>query len=175
MLKSPDHAHVDEDDFFYQEGGNDEVKDKYGADVAELKVENSGINRERGCTDVLCLLFFWAFIGAMGYATVYGYKNGDVHRLTAPIDGGLNFCGFGSMKGYNKMVLTDFELASGPSILKSGMCVKECPQVKGTEYKDGENCKSNAKIKCDGKKTYKTKDTFDFCWPVDKSALTEKE
>ena len=63
MLISPDHAHVDEDDFFYQEGGNDEVKDKYGADVAELKVENSGINRERGCTDVLCLLFSGHLLG----------------------------------------------------------------------------------------------------------------
>lgn len=103
------------------------MKDKYSEHVENFKVANCGINRDRGCTDIFCLLFFWAFIGAMGYATVFGYKNGQVNKLTAPVDGGLNFCGFGEMDGYPKMLLTSFELSSGGEILRSGVCVKECP------------------------------------------------
>jgi len=67
---------MDMDDHYIQEGGNDDLKAKYEEDMNNFKVENAGINRDRGCTDILCLLLLWAFIGAMGYATVYGYQNG---------------------------------------------------------------------------------------------------
>ena len=100
--------------------------------MSNFKVEHTGINREkRGCTDIPCLLLFCAFIGAMGYLTMFGFKYGDVNRLTSPIDAGLNFCGHGIMEGYNKMILTDFKVASGTAILTSGVCIKECPKVAG--------------------------------------------
>lgn len=69
------------------------------------------------------------------------------------------------------MILTDFKLSSGTGILESGVCVKECPKVAGVELKDGVNCKSNGKKKCDGLKTYPTRDAFDFCLPASKEAL----
>ena len=163
------------DDLYYHEGGDEALKNKYAEETENFSVENAGINRDRGCTDFLCLIFFWVFIGAMGYATFYGYKNGDVNRLTSPIDGGLNFCGFESMEGFNKMVLTNFELSAGAEILRSGVCVKECPHESGIELKEDVTCKSNDKIKCKGKKTYKSRDAFDFCLPVNKDALSEKE
>jgi hypothetical protein len=155
------------------------MKDKYSEDVANFKVEKCGINRDRGCTDCLCLLFFWAFIGAMGYATVFGYQHGQINKLTAPVDGGLNFCGFGEMEGYPKMILTSFKLSfnvsSGSNILKSGVCVKECPQERGKDLKEGVDCKSNKEIKCNARKTYITYDAFDYCLPLYERALTADE
>jgi len=108
----------------------------------------------------------------MGYATYFGYKHGKVNKLTSPIDGGLNFCGFGEMEGYDKMILTDFKVTLGPNILRSGVCIKECPHEGGIELKEGVNCKSNSNVKCKKKKTYKTRDAFDFCLPMDKGALS---
>ena len=95
--------------------------------------------------------------------------------MTAPIDGGHNFCGFGDMKGYNKMILTDFKPSHATGILKSGVCIKSCPQEKDKEFKDGVDCKSNSKVKCDKRKSYITRDAFDFCLPVSKDALEKDE
>jgi hypothetical protein len=69
----------------------------------------------------------------MIYATAYGYKNGRVHALTAPVDADLNLCGFGpngELSDYPKMVFSTYKIASTTAvytILKSGVCVKECP------------------------------------------------
>lgn len=52
------------------------------------------MNREeRGCTDPICLIIFWAFIASMVYLTIYTYSD-RYHILTAPLDAGFNFCGF---------------------------------------------------------------------------------
>jgi len=95
--------------------------------------------------------------------------------LTAPIDADLNFCGFGEMEGYPKMILTNFKLTSGAYILKSGVCITECPKEGGTEFKNGVNCKSNSNAKCSSKKSYKTYDAFDFCLPLNREALSAEE
>ena len=92
----------EEDDYYYAEGGDKSgsMSDKYKDDIDGFKSDLDGIQRSRGCTDCLCVLIFFAFITAMGACTVYGFKNGQVNRLTAPIDANNNFCGFGKMKGY---------------------------------------------------------------------------
>ena len=51
------------------------------------------MNLKRGCNDVLCLLLFFAFLGSMGFLTFYGYQNGNVAKLIAPLDADNNFCG----------------------------------------------------------------------------------
>ena len=63
----------DYDDFYFQEGGDDDdMKNKYEKDMNDFSVPKAGIERDRSCTDIPCLLLYWAFIGAMGYATWYG-------------------------------------------------------------------------------------------------------
>lgn len=62
------------DDYYHNEGGDDEIKNRYKDDLDGFQVKENGIQRDRGCTDILCLLLFWAFIGAMVFATNYGYK-----------------------------------------------------------------------------------------------------
>lgn len=70
-----------------------------------------GMNKDdRGCTDILCLIVFLAFLGAMGYATMYGFKHGDIEKLIGPIAGlsgpsGSSYviCGQGITQGYDKL------------------------------------------------------------------------
>jgi len=47
----------------------------------------SGVKRDRGCTDILCLLLFFAFIGAMTYCCILGLKDGHTSKIIAPVDG----------------------------------------------------------------------------------------
>jgi hypothetical protein len=72
-----------------QASSNDRFKDKYGDDVNNFNVKNSGIENglveNRGCTDILCLLVFFAFLGSLGYLTWYSNANGNVAKLIAPV------------------------------------------------------------------------------------------
>jgi hypothetical protein len=80
------------------------------------------------------------------------------------------------MEGYPKMMLTKFTLfKSGADILKSGVCVKECPLEDGKDLAEGDDCKSNKNVKCSARKTYHTYDAFDFCIPDRREALTKEE
>lgn len=150
------------------------MKTKYKDDLDGFSMAKTGIERERCCTDWPCLALFWAFIGAMVYATMYGYANGQVDKLTAPIDGANNFCGFGDYKDYKKMMLTSFSIMDGAGILRSGVCVKACPD-KVAPLKEGEDCKGNANFQCSKHESYKTKDILDFCLPMSKSDLPEDD
>jgi hypothetical protein len=64
----------------------------------------------------------------MCYAVYYGFHNGKIDKLIAPIDADENFCGFGEMKGYSKMLFRDYKVETTIDIIKSGICVKECPK-----------------------------------------------
>lgn len=147
-----------------------------------FSMEKAGIERERCCTDIFCLVIFWAFIGAMCYGTWFGFHNGQVSKLTAPIDGALNFCGFDNtatggvdMKGYPKMMLTSFDATKTLGILKSGVCLKTCPKEKGKTLVDGTDCKSNKNYECGKHESYVTRDAFDFCLPASADALKPAE
>ena len=174
----------DRDDYYFPEGGDEakssnSMKDKYGEDTENFKTEfDGGIKMDRGCTDILCLVIFWSFIGAMVYLTSYGFKNGQINKLTAPIDASGNFCGFDDMKDYPKMILTTFHPANIQDIPNSGVCVKECPAEKNTKFVNGENCKDNGSedYKCaDPASTYASKDIFDFCLPTSLDDMSEND
>jgi hypothetical protein len=68
-------------------------QDKYKEQAENFKVSEGGMNLNRGCNDVLCFLVFVSFVGSMGYLTYYGYHNGNVAKLVAPLDADNNFCG----------------------------------------------------------------------------------
>ena len=56
------------------------------------------MNKNRGCTDIICLIIFIAFLGSMGYLTFHAYNNGDVGKIMAPVyyddQGNPKFCGY---------------------------------------------------------------------------------
>jgi len=63
----------------------------------------------------------------MGYMSYYGFKNGNIVKLRAPLDRVNNFCGSTEhLKDYPNLYL-DFKLISIDEIFKSTVCVKECP------------------------------------------------
>ena len=173
---------IDEDDFY--QGGDDsepeldpenknDPRNKYKEDMDKHEMKlTDGIERSRCCTDIICLVVFIAFVCSMGYATVYGYKNGQVNKLTAPLDAMDNFCGFDAMEGYNKMIFTKF-LGNYKDILGSGVCVKECPKDGNTPLTEGVNCKSNTKVSCSDRAPYVTYDLVDYCIPTGHASLTE--
>ena len=82
------------------DGGDDEPKrpktqeEKYADDIANFKACNPGMNRDRGCTDILFLIVWFAFLGSLGYLTNLGFTEGSVAKLVAPLDGELSFCGW---------------------------------------------------------------------------------
>ncbi|KAH8346795.1 hypothetical protein KR084_011960, partial [Drosophila pseudotakahashii] len=49
--------------------------------------------RNRSCTDVPCLLLFVLFLGGWGFIAQFAVKEGDLHKLVAPIDSSNKVCG----------------------------------------------------------------------------------
>lgn len=174
----------DRDDYYFPEGGDEtkssnSMKDKYAQDTEDFKTEfDGGIKMDRGCTDILCLLIFWAFIGAMVFLTGFGFKNGQINKLTAPIDASGNFCGFGDMKDYPKMILANFHAYPLTKIPNTGLCVKECPKEKNTNFVNGQNCKDSGsdEYTCANRESdYASKDIFDFCLPPSLDSMSDKD
>ena len=125
--------------------------------------------RERKMTDILMLLIFVAFIVAMGFCTVFSFKNGKVKKLTAPLDGDNNFCGVTTgYEGYDRLYLIDLK-GSVQTIFNSGVCVKACPVKKG----DAIDAKSNNKNTnvSDLKAKYPTRNVAGYCFPSSTDAI----
>lgn len=95
----------------------------------------------RSCTDLLCLLIFFAAIGTMCFFGIDGFMNGNPNKLFAPLDAANNFCGFDDdYKDYPFLwvKLSDAGMSVN-SIFNTAVCVKSCP-------KTGEltECKTNS-------------------------------
>ena len=76
------------------------------------------------------------------------------------------------------MMITKFDLdglLSPFDILKSGVCVKTCPDESGKTLVEGTDCLGNLQKACNTRTTYKSIDLFDFCIPASKDALSEQE
>lgn len=92
--------------------------------------DGSGMAK-RGCTDVLCLLVFIAFLGAMGHVTTYAVKNGNPKRLTHGFDSGGKLCGVDAGVEASPFLYYCPNAVVG-SIplglnLKAPVCVSKCP------------------------------------------------
>lgn len=120
--------------------GNDRKKDKYGSDVENFSVTNSGITpedgiiRERSCTDLCFLITFFIFMGAMGFLTAYTFKHGEVEKLLAPTDGDSKICGHDNgYEDFDKLFITNFQTTDISAIFNSAVCVKKCPNESSTK------------------------------------------
>ena len=61
--------------------------------VNRTLAQEGGPIKNRGCTDVICFLLFFAFLGGWGVVGYYGFKNGDPTRLIYPSDSTGAICG----------------------------------------------------------------------------------
>jgi len=98
----------------------------YKGDDFEIDKElENGPLEDRKCTDVFCCLFFVLFMAAMGGIAIYGYENGQPHKLLAPLDGNDRFCGVDpEVKDFP--IIFYFDITT-KEILQTGVCVKTCP------------------------------------------------
>lgn len=89
----------DKDEDFKNTGGSlktqtkeEKIKAKYAEKNADFKVPK-GIEMDRGCTDIFCLILFVVFLGSLFACLGYGIKKGNIAKFTAPIDLNNRFCG----------------------------------------------------------------------------------
>ena len=130
----------------YYEGGEEQNRTRYdklyGNDVDRFNVKSNskiedGLKKTRWCTDVIFLVIWFAFLAAMGFATYYGAKSGNLNKLLAPVNGDGVLCGSSSgFKNYRFLYLTDLSVGNINSIFDSGVCVEACP----TEMSDKLDC-----------------------------------
>lgn len=98
---------------------------------------------------MICLIIYIAYVGAMIFITIYGFSNGDIKKLLAPIDGKGNFCGIGDLKDYPNLYIGNLLDATASAALDPGgafgtaVCVKECPVsvASGKDRELGVPCK----------------------------------
>jgi len=131
------------------------------------------MTRDRGCRDILCAAIFLAFLAGMGYCTYHAFETGNISKLTAPMDGQHHFCGFGEGKQWPKLYLANLATADALAIMRSGVCVKECPKKKGIQLKCNTKGNHSYGKKCP-KSTVATRDWYDFCLPTKKAIKNSK-
>jgi len=156
----------------WYEGGQDDSKDryndKYGDDVGKFNVKDSsgiegGLKEDRGCTDILCLLIWFAFLGSIVFLAVYGGKNGNLPKLIAPVNGDLQLCGASSdFKNHKYLYFTDFKIQNIDNLFSSGICVEECP----TATTDKLDCQNTEAVPdCTQVNVYKSSLVGVYCIP----------
>lgn len=92
--------------------------------------------KERRCTDVLCCLVFFAFLGAMCFLGYYGYQHGDPDSVLYPYDSAGNQCGRPNKptKDYEYVYFLNPTDATTQTRWK--VCVRNCPTASANETID---------------------------------------
>lgn len=68
--------------------------------------KDTGVRRERGCSDPICVILFLAFVASMLGACIYGYVNGHPAKLVAPYDLTNRHCGIDDLKEFPNLYFT---------------------------------------------------------------------
>jgi len=117
------------------------AQDVHGNEIPEGKRRD----KSRKCTDVLCLLVFFAYLGWMGYTYHYATQNGNIHKLTHGYDWTGQICSVGpdvKTKPYlywcaTQVTLTPEDALAGktPTMkISDGICVESCPNSNQTTH-----------------------------------------
>ena len=138
-------------------------------------------NKDRKCTDIICLGVFLLSLVSMAVVTFEGFHNGNVLKLLAPIDQNSLICGHATTSnstgtvqseavGYKYLYITDL-VGSNP--FNSGWCVKECPSTK-TEKIEYYAYPGKAQPTVQGGQ-YATKNFFGYCFPTNSKDLNTQQ
>jgi len=152
---------------------------KYKAEDFNVNCDlQHGPMKDRKCTDICCCMIFVAFLGTIGFMGVYGYLNGEVSKLIAPVDANGRICGFSAgVEKYPALYVADIAWAlkyptSVDQIFKFSTCVETCPATATSTV----NCVNTININKNSLtavcpptspdyKVYSTKNYFDYCIP----------
>jgi uncharacterized protein with PQ loop repeat len=91
--------------------------------------------KERKCTDSICCIMFTVCTVMCIYFGIWGYMNGNIDNVLAPVDNYGNICGYDARTGavdvteypYLFIWNLDAAFASPYDMFDYGICVKECP------------------------------------------------
>ena len=89
---------------------------------------------DRKCTDLSFLVLFLATTAAMVGLSVYGFTQGNVHKLIGGIDGDHKICGASQgYEAFQNLYITDLGRRQDENIFASAVCVKACPSTRGAQ------------------------------------------
>ena len=70
----------------------------------------------------------------MVFTTIYSFKNGNISKLIAPVDGQFRICGFDKgVEDYPLLYVAKMDKADIKMIFQSAVCVKKCPKKNSEE------------------------------------------
>ncbi|XP_008190433.1 choline transporter-like 2 isoform X2 [Tribolium castaneum] len=93
----------------------------------------NGPLRHRSCTDIICLLIFFVFIGCWAGVAIYAFSSGDPNTLLVPKDSYGSRCGLDEhVKDRPYLFFFDLSKCFSPSVPFTGcqtkqVCVEKCP------------------------------------------------
>ena len=118
--------------------------------------------QERRCTDLLCLIVFFCYIGFMGWMTIVGMSKGNGGYMMAPIMPGEKVCGYDKgVEDYPALFVPNLKdsLFLPTEFFTYATCVKSCP----SSQEDTVECFDQSD--CDSYPVYKTHDVYNYCLP----------
>ena len=101
----------------------------------------------------------------MGYVTFVGFKEGDIQKLIAPLDGEFHFCGIDKgYEEYKNLFIADFSQHNVDDLFASAVCVKECPHLETDKI----DCKpTKVTPDCKPEEAYPSKKVVNICIPTE--------
>ena len=87
--------------------GNKQANNSGSPEVVKEDIRDGPV-KKRSCTDILCLLLFWAFIGGWIFVAYLAFTQGDIDKVLYPTDSKGNVCGNDKLK--EKPFLMFFDL-----------------------------------------------------------------
>lgn len=118
----------------YKKKDESEMTEDEKKDMEALRDLNNGptSDENRSCTDIICCLFFFLFLGGCVVVTVIGYREGNPNAIMYIYDEDGNACGKAGDKAANFPYLYLYQAVSKASkgdyqFTKQGICVKQCP------------------------------------------------
>ena len=122
---------------------SNKVEDEVTSPGKKHDLTKEGPIKNRGCTDIICLLLFFAFIGGWIAVGIYGFQNGNPTTLIYPSDSNGIICGRGDkVEERPKLLFFDLTKCLKVSVNVAfgcptkQVCVKECPDKLESFYID---------------------------------------
>lgn len=103
---------------------NNKVAD-FDREDGKHNLAQEGPIKNRGCTDVLCLLLFIAFVAGWIVVGVYAFANGNPLKLVYPSDSQGNICGSSSLVDRPHLLFFDLTKCLKPSSAAFGCPTKQ--------------------------------------------------
>jgi len=93
---------------------------------------NNPIVKKRSCTDVLCILLFFGFLGGWAVVAFFGIQDGDINKVIYPTNSAGEVCGRGEMMDREVLLIFDLTQCLNAAVMVTGcptqqICVNECP------------------------------------------------